>query len=165
MTLVRVVVDRFLRRSGSRVSILNACRHEVPLALSLRVTPIPSRTTQESTRPRASDRPMCCQPGNRHGLPASDIDRRRRYSIKMQPRWNHARSAAQPNSSSHAQGLEGKEISSPSGRGRKMSLTSPLIEQALALIDPGLPRKQGFEYSYHKRGVQRTKRQSLWPRL
>jgi hypothetical protein len=75
---------------------------------------------------------MCCQPGNRHGLPASDIDRRRRYSIKMQPRWNHARSAAQPNSSSHAQGLEGKEISSPSGRGRKMSLTSPLIEQALA---------------------------------
>ena len=30
-------------------------------------------------------------------------------------------------------GLEGKEIPSPSGRGRKMSLTSPLIEQALAL--------------------------------
>jgi hypothetical protein len=29
----------------------------------------------------------------------------------------------------HAQGLEGKEISSPSGRGRKMSLTSPLIDQ------------------------------------
>ena len=29
-------------------------------------------------------------------------------------------------------GLEGKEIPSPSGRGRKMSLTSPLIDQALA---------------------------------
>ena len=28
----RVVVDRFLRRSGSRVSILMACRREVPLA-------------------------------------------------------------------------------------------------------------------------------------
>src|SRR6201984_1011187 len=54
-----------------------------PLALSLRVTPIPSRTTQKSTRPRASDRPMCCQPGNRHGLSASEIDRRRHYSIKM----------------------------------------------------------------------------------
>ena len=25
------MVDRFLRRSGSRVSILNACRHEVPI--------------------------------------------------------------------------------------------------------------------------------------
>src|ERR1700745_1375713 len=54
-----------------------------PLALSLRVTPIPSRTTQKSTRPRASDRPMCCQPGTRHGLAASEIDRRRHYSIKM----------------------------------------------------------------------------------
>jgi len=37
------------------------------------------------------------------------------------------------NTSSHAQGLEGKEISSPSSRGRKMSLTSPLIDQAIAL--------------------------------
>src|SRR5260370_41637087 len=46
-------------------------------------------------------------------------------------RWNHARSAAPPNPSSHALGLEGKEISSPSGRGRKMSLTSPLIDRDL----------------------------------
>jgi len=68
MTLVRVMLARFLRCSGSGVSILNACRHEVPLALSLRETSIPSRTTQESTRPPASDRPMCCQPGNRHGF-------------------------------------------------------------------------------------------------
>src|ERR1700747_2189027 len=65
-------------------------------------------------------------------LLASETDRRRRYSIRMQPRWKHARSAALPNVSSHAQGLEDKEISSPSSRGRKMSLTSPLIEQALA---------------------------------
>jgi hypothetical protein len=36
---------------------------------------------------------------------------------------------------SHAQGLEGKELSSPSGRGKKMSLTSALIDQALSLID------------------------------
>src|SRR5438445_11715351 len=74
---------------------------------------------------------MCCQPGNRRGLPAPETDQRRRYSIRMQPRWNHARSAAPPNPSSHAQGLEGKEISSPSGRGRKMSLTSPLIDRDL----------------------------------
>src|ERR1700758_1823290 len=52
--------------------------------------------------------------------------------LRMQLRWNHARSAAQPNASSRARGLEGKKISSPSGRGRKMSLTSPLIEQLLA---------------------------------
>ena len=33
------------------------------------------------------------------------------------------------------QGLEAKEISSPSGRGRKLPLTSPLIDQAISLID------------------------------
>ena len=87
-------------------------------ALSLRETPIPSRTTRKSYRPRASDRPMCCQPGNRSGLSASETDRRRRYSIRMQPRWNYAR----PTPSPHAQGLEGKEISSPSSRGRKIVL-------------------------------------------
>jgi hypothetical protein len=32
----------------------------------------------------------------------------------------------------YARGLEGKEISSPSSRGTKMSLTSPLIDQALS---------------------------------
>jgi hypothetical protein len=40
------------------------------------------------------------------------------------------RGTAQPRL--HAQGLEGKEISSPSGRGRKMSLTSPLIDPDFA---------------------------------
>src|SRR5215471_3388299 len=79
---------------------------------------------------------MCCQPGNRRGLSASETDRQRRYSIRMQSRWNYARSAAQPHASSHAQGLEGKKTSSPSSRGRNMSLTSPLIDQALTLIDP-----------------------------
>ena len=46
----------------------------------------------------------------------------------------HARSAVRLNASSHAQGLEDMEISSLSGRGRKMSLTSALIEQAISLI-------------------------------
>jgi hypothetical protein len=35
----------------------------------------------------------------------------------------------------HAPGLEGKEMSSPSSRGKTMSLTSPLIDQAISLID------------------------------
>src|SRR5215472_4302972 len=37
MTLVRGVVDRFLRRSGSRESILNAWRREVPTVHSASV--------------------------------------------------------------------------------------------------------------------------------
>src|SRR5215475_10845128 len=37
----------------------------------------------------------------------------------------------------HAQGLEGKEISSPSGRRRKTSLTSPLIDRDFSPINSG----------------------------
>ena len=82
-----MVVDRFLRRSGSRVSILNACRRTVSYkALSLCVIPIPSRTTRKSSRPRASDRSMCCQQATA-GLSAPGTDPRRRYLIKMEPRW------------------------------------------------------------------------------
>src|SRR4029077_9628726 len=39
---------------------------------------------------------MCCQPSNRRGLPAPETDPRRRYSIRMQPGWNQATSAARP---------------------------------------------------------------------
>ena len=63
-----------------------------------------SRTTRKSSRPRASDRSMCCQPGNHSGLSASETDRCLRYLIKDAPRWNHARSTARPHTSSHAQG-------------------------------------------------------------
>jgi hypothetical protein len=75
-----------------------------PLVLSLRVIPIPSRITRKSTRPRASDRSMCCQPGNRHGLSASETDRHRRYSIRMQPRWTMQDPRHDPNTSPHVQG-------------------------------------------------------------
>ena len=92
--------------------------------------------SQKSTRPRASDRSMCCRPGKRRGLPASETDQHGCYTIRMPSRWNHASSPARPDLSSHAQGLEGKEISSPSSRGRKTSLTSPLIDQAIALKTP-----------------------------
>jgi hypothetical protein len=88
---------------------------------------------------------MCCQPGNRHGLPVSETDRRRRYSIRMQPRWNHA-TGSTTDASPHAPGLEGKDAFSSSGRGRKMPLTSPLIDQAITLIEPSAsPRGRGFE--------------------
>jgi len=74
---------------------------------------MPSRTTRKSYRPRASDRPMGCQPGNRSGLSASETDRRRRYSIRMQPRWNYARSTARP-----------KRLASRTGAGRQGNIFS-----------------------------------------
>ncbi len=56
--LFLVVASWFLRRSGSRVSILIACRRTVLVALSLCVNPMPSRITRKSTRPRVADRTM-----------------------------------------------------------------------------------------------------------
>src|ERR1700758_4269152 len=65
----------------------------------------------------------------------------------MQLRWDHARPAAgaegrktKPNRSHNEPGLEGKNAISPSGRGRKMSLTCPLIDQAITRFDPPRPR-------------------------
>src|ERR1700746_1147794 len=133
MTLVRVMLARFLRCSGSGVSILNACRHEVPLALSLRETLYPPGQPKKALGHQPQIDLCVANQATDTALLASETDRRRRYSIRMQPRWKHARSAAIPNVSSHAQGLEDKEISSPSSRGRKMSLTSPLIDQAFTL--------------------------------
>jgi hypothetical protein len=61
----------------------------------------------------------------------------------MELRWNNVRpdlgpqgKKAKPNASHSGQGLEIKETFSTSGRGRKMFLTSPLIDQALALRAP-----------------------------
>jgi hypothetical protein len=60
----------------------------------------------------------------------------------MELRWNNGRpdagpegKKAKPNASHSVQGLEIKEPFSTSGRGAKMSLTFPLIDQAIALIE------------------------------
>src|ERR1700746_1584303 len=91
-----------------------------PLALSLRVTPIPSRTTQKSTRPRASDRSVCCQPGNRNVLASfknrSTSSPLNKDVTEMEPckiRGTNQRLV------SRTRGWKAKEIPSPSSRGEK----------------------------------------------
>ena len=89
--LCLVVARWFLRRSGSRVSILIACRRTVPLALSLCVNPMPSRITRKSTRPRVSDRTMVdtVQP---HALASFRNQSALSPLMKMQLlRWNKAK--------------------------------------------------------------------------
>src|SRR6266550_853053 len=56
----------------------------------------PSRTTQKSTRPRASDRSMCCQPGNHSACQLRKPIDVVATKLKMQLRWNHARPAPGP---------------------------------------------------------------------
>ena len=80
---------------------------------------------------------MCCQPGNHSACQLRKPIDVVATKLKMQLRWNCARPAAGPegrkpkcNGSHNEQGLEVKDALSPSGRGRKMSLTSPLTDQA-----------------------------------
>ena len=82
---------------------------------------------------------MCCQPGNHSACQLRKPLDVVATKLKMHLRWNHARPAPGPesrkpkrNGSHNEQGLEVKDAPSPSGRGRKMSLTFPLIDQALA---------------------------------
>ena len=136
--LFLVVASWFLRRSGSRVSILIACRRTVPVALSLCVNPMPSRITRKSTRPRVADRTMVdtVQP-----RVLARFRNRSALSLPMNMqllRW----SKAKPETTGQDTRLERhsyltrdwmpRTITRASGGGRRMFLTSPLIEQAIS---------------------------------
>ncbi len=144
--LFLVVASWFLRRSGSRVSIIIACRRTVPVALSLCVNPMPSRITRKSTRPRVADRTMVdtVQP-----RVLASFRNRSALSLLMNMqllRW----SKAKPETTGQDTRLERhsyltrdwmpRTITRASGGGRRMFLTSPLIEQAITtVVAPGFP--------------------------
>jgi len=97
---------------------------------------MPSRITRKSTRPRVADRTMVdtVQPrvlASFRNRSASSL------LLKMNLlRWNNAKPTPGPDTrpaSSMVQGLDVAEKIRASGVGRKMFLTSPLIEQAFAL--------------------------------
>jgi hypothetical protein len=163
MTLVRGVVDRFLRRSGSRVSILNACRQEVPIEHSASAKPLYPLGQPKKALGHEPQIDLCV--ANQATATACQLQKpidSRRYSIKMQSRWNHARPAAgletesqKPTARITNRGLEVTESLSPSGRGTKMSLTSPLIDQAslfALLIRPGRSRTLLLDMLSSRRG-------------
>jgi len=110
----------------------------VPVALSLCVNPMPSRITRKSTRPRVADRTMVdtVQP-----RVLASFRNRSALSLLMNMqllRW----SKAKPETTGQDTRLERhsyltrdwmpRTITRASGGGRRMFLTSPLIEQALA---------------------------------
>ena len=143
MNLCLVVASWFLRRSGSRVSILMPCRHTVPVALSLCVNPMPSRITRKSTRPRVADRTMVdtVQPQvlasfrNRSALSlliedaAAEIEQSKTRTKGQDTRLERP---------SYLKGLDAANHHRASGVGRRVFLTSPLIEQGISLITFGL---------------------------
>ena len=135
--LFLVVASWFWRRSGSRVSILIACRRNVPVALSLCVNPMPSRITRKSTRPRVADRTMVdtLQPRvlasfrNRIGVVATNEHAAAEMEQSKTP--NHRARHKTRASLLSDKGLDAANHNRASGGGRRMFLTSPLIEQAI----------------------------------
>jgi hypothetical protein len=102
---------------------------------------MPSRTTRKSTRLRASDRSMCCpteQPSQlasfRPGSTSSLSDKNATGDRTTPDLQQHQRAENQNPMTRPTRGWKPRNPISPS-RGRKMSLTSPLIDQAITLID------------------------------
>ncbi len=138
MNLCLVVASWFLRRSGSRVSILMPCRHTVPVALSLCVNPMPSRITRKSTRPRVADRTMVDTV-----QPQVLASFRNRSALSLLMKMQLLRSSkAKPETKgqdtrlerpSYLKGLDAANHHRASGGGRRVFLTSPLIEQGITV--------------------------------
>jgi hypothetical protein len=141
--LCLVVASWFLRRSGSRVSILIACRRTVPLALSLCVNPMPSRITRKSTRPRASDRTLVdtAQPhalaSFRHRIDVVATNEDATAEMEQSKTKKHGAGHKTRASLISDKGLDAVNHNRASGGGKTMFLTSPLIEQALTRFDLG----------------------------
>ena len=96
MILSPVVVDRFLRRSGSRVSIPMACRRTVPTEHVASVKSLYPLGQPEKALGHEPQIDLCvANQATATACQLSGTDQCRRYSIKMQPRWNHAGPAAQ----------------------------------------------------------------------
>jgi len=122
-----------LRRSGSRVSILIACRR-VPVAPSLRVNPMPPRITQESHRPRVSDRTMvdivcttaqACLVSRSIGVVATRTERATGMNKKPKS-TKPVRGLSESSVFHRRQGLEVKQRFFASGRGTNILLDIPL---------------------------------------
>src|ERR1700681_4390169 len=110
-------------------------RHTVPVALSLCVNPMPSRITRKSTRPRVADRTMVDTV-----QPRVLASFRNRSALSLLMNMQLLRWSTKPETTEQATRLERhsyltwdwmpRTITAPGG-GRRMFLTSPLIEPAL----------------------------------
>jgi hypothetical protein len=124
------VVNRFLRRSGSRVSLLNACRPtQVSMTPGLREIPMPSRITQKSTRPRGSDRSMCCHQATTIACQFQDridvLATRHAAEMELCRICANRGQKTETRAPLRAKGAGSEEPTYHSSRGRRMSLTFP----------------------------------------
>ena len=128
-----------MRRSGSRVSILMACRREVPfghLASAKSLYPLGQPEKALGHEPQIDP---CVANRQPPGLSASGTNPRRRYLIKMQRRWKHkinegCQGQLATKRLSARRGLEVKLSFLLPVEGEIFFLTSPFIDQAIHLL-------------------------------
>src|SRR5215470_8321888 len=113
---------------------------------------MPPRITQQSRRPRVSDRTMVDIAYNQKACLVFTIGRRRRYPNREPVRWkkkNPRRSSGAHQKQATviaSRGWKSRNSPSLSVEGRVFSLTFPFIEQALALKTPVLGEKAVFRH-------------------
>src|SRR5215470_5102479 len=110
---------------------------------------MPPRITQQSRRPRVSDRTMVDIAYNQKACLVFTIGRRRRYPNREPVRWkkkNPRRSSGAHQKQATviaSRGWKSRNSPSLSVEGRVFSLTFPFIEQVLALTTPSSGRRSG----------------------
>src|SRR5437879_2284927 len=85
--------------------------------------PMPSRTSQESYRPRVSNRTMVANLANRHACPLQE--RWRRHDREHETRWDVRDQISRPRARNRTAGLDEARITAPSGGGEELSLDIP----------------------------------------
>jgi hypothetical protein len=119
------------------------------MASSLCEIPMPSRTTRKSTRPEPQIDPWlptCNRRACQFQKPIGVVATKRRWSWDGITRdlTQDQRAKRQNRTPRIAdRGWKSRKSFSTSGQGRKMFLTSPLIDQALTLIDHGAMSENG----------------------
>jgi len=124
-----VVAGRFLRRSGSRVSIPNACRHTVLWHPVSAKTLCPLGQPEKALGHEPQIEPWLT-PYNRNACSVSQTDWRRRIT-ESHAEDEEVRSVAQQNVSSGAQGWKSRNFLPVMGE--VFLLTFPFIEQPIAV--------------------------------
>jgi hypothetical protein len=136
-----VVVSWFWRRSGSRVSIPNACRRtSVADTQPPRYPYAPSDNPEKALghEPQIDPWVDTVQPGRLQSLRNRSASSLLRKKMKLR-RWNNARTKpnqakpnqAKPSALPNGQGLEVAKSFSTSGRGRNFSLDIPLYRSGV----------------------------------
>ena len=153
-----VVARRFLRRSGSEESIQWESRPSCASAPSLSFHPMPFRITQQSYRPRVSDRTMVGALPTRSACKVSGVEWRRHDRVMKYPKWRQSdlayrQKAVQTECSTECPGNPNGGAGcarnfTASGRGQKMPLdipfyrTFPQLRRRVVLLERKKTQKQ-----------------------